>query len=126
MSVYYFTSRFAFNDFLKRLELRAAIASRILFEKDQTSIDAFNELRDQYLEVLPQEKEYVFKYRQHQPIHPSPQRASLNMSFVKKWKTRKGGIVFEHVKDVYYAGLLYSNAKDGRYLDHQIRREQTW
>ena len=116
MSVYYFTSRFAFNDFLKRLELRAALSSRILFEKDQTSADALNELRDQYLEVLPQEKEYVFRYdsinQQLLRRHGLP----LNMPFIREVENAKGGIVFGHVKGVYYAGLLYSNAKEGRYL----------
>jgi signal transduction histidine kinase len=116
MSVYYFTSRFAFNDFLKRLELRAAIASRILFEKDQGSVDAFNELRDQYLEVLPQEKEYVFKFDSIDQATLKRNGLPLRMSFVREVENKKGGIVFEHVKDVHYAGLLYSNAKDGRYL----------
>lgn len=116
MSVYYFTSRFAFNDFLKRLELRAAISSRILFEKDQTSVDAFNELRQQYLEVLPQEKEYVFKFDSITQQTLRQSGLPLSMSFVKEVEQKKGIAVYAYVKNVHYAGLLYTNAKDGRYL----------
>lgn len=116
MSVYYFTSRYAFNDFLKRLELRAAISSRILFEKDQTSVDAINELREQYLEVLPQEKEYVFKYDSLNQQTLRQAGLPLNMSFIRQVEKKNGGIVFDHIKDVHFAGLLYNNAKDGRYV----------
>lgn len=116
LSVYYFTSRFAFNDFLKRLELRAAISSRILFEQDQTSVDAFHELRQQYLEVLPQEKEYVFKYDSVSPRSLQDQGFPLSMSFINKVKNGKGETVFAHVKNVHYAGILYNKAKDGQYI----------
>ncbi|WP_315813988.1 hypothetical protein [Paraflavitalea speifideaquila] len=62
LAVYYFASRFTFNDFLKRLELRAKISARIHFEDDETSTAAFNELREQYLTALPKEKVYILEY----------------------------------------------------------------
>src|SRR5690349_14333229 len=60
-TVYYFASRFTYNDFLKRLELRTVVAIKVLFEQNKTSADTYKHLRQQYLEVLPHEKEYVIK-----------------------------------------------------------------
>lgn len=116
LTVYYFTSRFAFNDFLKRLELRAHISTRILFEQDKTTTDAFSELRQQYLEVLPQEKEFVLKYDSVDQNTLRQQGLPLDLSFVREVAGKKGEVAFAHVKNVHYAGILYNDSKDGPYL----------
>ena len=58
---YIFTTRFATVDFYKRLEIRAYIAARVMLEEDETSIDAYSEIRREHLEVLTGEKEYFIK-----------------------------------------------------------------
>ncbi|HVK47742.1 MAG TPA: HAMP domain-containing sensor histidine kinase [Pseudobacter sp.] len=116
LTVYYFTSRFAFNDFLKRLELRAHIATRIIFEQNKTTTDAFNELRQQYLEVLPQEKEYILKYDSVDQNTLRQQGLPLDLAFVREVADKKGEVAFAHVKNVHYAGILYNDEKDGPYL----------
>lgn len=113
LTVYYFTSRFAFNDFLKRLELRANIATRIVFEQDKTTTDAFSELRQQYLEVLPQEKEYVLRYDSVDQNTLHQQGLPLNLSFVREVAKKNGETVFAHVKNVHYAGIYYIHNKEG-------------
>jgi signal transduction histidine kinase len=60
-AVYYFASSFTNRDFLKRLELRAVIAHKMLFEKSKTSVATYQKVRQEYLEFLPHEKEYVIR-----------------------------------------------------------------
>ncbi|MBS1565145.1 MAG: sensor histidine kinase, partial [Bacteroidetes bacterium] len=62
LTIYFFSSRFSVNDFLKRLELRAVVAAKVNFEEADTPEGAYKELRRQYLEILPGEKEYILDY----------------------------------------------------------------
>lgn len=58
--VWYFSNEFAFEDFYKRLEARVNIAAEIKLSVD-TSNNAYAKVRNQYLERLPDEKEYFIK-----------------------------------------------------------------
>lgn len=57
--VYFSVQRFTFQDFRKRLQLRAVMAAKVHLEQDETSTVAFNEIRRRHLEVLPDQKEYM-------------------------------------------------------------------
>lgn len=56
--IYYLTNQNTFEDFYKRLEIRAVIAAKVAFEKVETNADAFSQVRADHLEKLPFEKEY--------------------------------------------------------------------
>ena len=58
--VWYFSNEFAFEDFYKRLEARVNIAAEIKLSED-TSDNAYAKVRNQYLERLPDEKEYFIE-----------------------------------------------------------------
>ena len=58
--VWYFSNEFAFEDFYKRLEARVNIAAEIKFSKDKNN-NAYAQVRNQYLERLPDEKEYFLE-----------------------------------------------------------------
>ena len=74
ITTYYFVSRFAFNDFLKRLELRVRVAAKLRFEQNNVSTATYHELRRQYLEVLPKEQEYLLTWDSvNNIIHPQVQ-----------------------------------------------------
>lgn len=55
---YYLANQNTFEDFYKRLEIRAIIAAKAEFEKGKLEQGAFEELRKRHLETLPYEKEY--------------------------------------------------------------------
>ncbi|MGY0040445.1 hypothetical protein [Pedobacter sp. NJ-S-72] len=57
--VWYFANEFAFEDFYKRLEARVNIASQIKVATGKNTAE-YNEVRQKYLERLPQEEEQVF------------------------------------------------------------------
>ena len=76
-TVYYFSNQFAYKDFYKRLELRARIASKFTFEKDDTDTKSFKEIQTQYLEKLADEKTHVVKLSTNgRPAPPFPQKTA--------------------------------------------------
>lgn len=58
--VYYITNQNLYEDFYKRLEIRAVIAAKATLEQDETNTSAFEEIRKEHLERLRFEKEYFF------------------------------------------------------------------
>jgi signal transduction histidine kinase len=116
LAVYYFASRFTFNDFLKRLELRARIAARISFEEDETSTAVFNELRRQYLSALPQEKVYILEYDSATRKITPKEGPALSQNFYQSIIQQKGKTVFTERNHVQYAGIMYNTAEGRHYL----------
>lgn len=58
--VWYFSNEFAFEDFYKRLEARVNIAAEIKLSADKNN-NAYARVRNQYLERLPDEREYLIE-----------------------------------------------------------------
>lgn len=58
--VWYFSNDFAFEDFYKRLEARVNIAAQIKLYEDENN-KVYAKMRNQYLERLPSEKEYIIE-----------------------------------------------------------------
>jgi signal transduction histidine kinase len=107
ITTYYFVSRFAFNDFLKRLELRVRVAAKLRFEQNNVSTVTYHELRRQYLEVLPQEQEYLLTWDSaNNKIHPQVQ-SKLPQSFYHQIIEGRGSTVFIQKNKIHYAGILY-------------------
>ena len=109
--IYYYADRDSANDFQKRLELRVVVASKINFEKDMSSSATYNELRNQYLEVLPSEREFILPVDSVTGLVSGTDGLHLPRSFytdvLKNSKT-----IFYHDGDTYYAGRHYRY--DGR------------
>ena len=106
-TTYYLVTRFASNDFLKRLELRVRVAAKLRFEQNKVSTATYHELRRQYLEVLPTEQEYLRTWdsitNTIQPQVPS----KLPQSFYRQIIAAEGNTVFIQKDKVHYAGILY-------------------
>lgn len=58
--VYYVANNNAFQDFYTRLQLRADIAARVYLDTDKTSTGAFERIRAEHLQRLPEEREDIF------------------------------------------------------------------
>jgi signal transduction histidine kinase len=109
--IYYVATRDTSNDFKKRLELRVVVAAKIHFEKDTTSSAAYSELSQQYLEVLPSEKEYFVKVDR---LHDSlliPAGLRLPSSFFNQVRTSNTTVYYNN-DGIYYAGILHSSSQD--------------
>lgn len=105
--IYFFTSRFATIDYYKRLEIRAYIAARVRLEKDETSIDAYSEIRREHLEVLPGEREYFIRvdtlsaHAFHQAALPLPESFFRNVI--------SNGESYFNRNNYYYTGIFYKD-----------------
>lgn len=114
-TTYYFISRFASNDFLKRLELRVRVAAKLRFEQNKVSTATYQELRRQYLEVLPKEHEYLLTWDSvSNTIKPTVQ--GLPESFYQQIIEGEGKTVFIKKNNVHYAGILYHTEGSRHYL----------
>ncbi|WP_207492640.1 sensor histidine kinase [Aridibaculum aurantiacum] len=58
-AIYFFANERAFQDFYTRLELRATIAAKANFEGSQATTQAYEQVRNEHLERLPEELEYI-------------------------------------------------------------------
>jgi signal transduction histidine kinase len=106
-TTYYLVTRFASNDFLKRLELRVRVAAKLRFEQNKVSTVTYQELRRQYLEVLPKEQEYLLTWDSvANIIHPQV-KSNLPQSFYRQIIAAEGKTVFIEKNKVHYAGILY-------------------
>src|SRR5690349_2524322 len=60
-AVYHFAIRKAFQDFYTRLELRATIAAKANLNEDTINSAAYEQVRNEHLQRLPKEKEYIIR-----------------------------------------------------------------
>lgn len=108
--VYYFANEFAYNDFYKRLELRARISAKFVFEKDHVSTESFKVIQQEYLERLPDEKSFVIQLdQQAKPLNEYPK--ALPMSYLNSIRRAGGETVYFRDNFVHYAGILYRDKK---------------
>jgi signal transduction histidine kinase len=108
-AVYYTAGRFTNTDFLKRLEIRAVITHKVLFEKSKTSADAYERLRHEYLELLPHEKEYVIKTDTLERAMGSLAKEGISPGFLQKIIEQKGNTAYYRHNFTHYAGQLYQD-----------------
>ena len=104
--VWYFSNEFAFEDFYKRLEARVNIAAQIkLYEDDNNSVVA--KMRNQYLERLPSEQEFILDASQTENKVdrelPKSFYARINAGFMARYR----------VENHFYAGKFFKNGQKG-------------
>jgi signal transduction histidine kinase len=57
--VFYILSNYSYSDFYKRLEVRVSIAEKRHFEPNQRDAQVLKNIREEHLELLSEEKEYI-------------------------------------------------------------------
>lgn len=107
--VWYFANEFAFEDFYKRLEARVNIASQIKVVTGKNTAE-YKEVRQKYLERLPQEEEQVFLATKGNKI-VFDKKINLPASFYKKIES---GLMARHRDaNVFYAGKFFKKGLNG-------------
>lgn len=102
--VYYFAQRLSSEDFYKRLDIRAVLMAQSNFPQNEGTSDLIKDLRNEYLEKLPKEKEY-FK----EMVNGSQNRiAGLDLpeSFYVDLNISDRAVC--KVNDTYYAGIVHT------------------
>lgn len=112
-SVYYFAIRYAFNDFYRRLEIRAVVAAKALLEEDETDASVFEEVRKEHLEKLPNENEYFIKVNPGTDFSQESASLGVPVEFLKEIFTEK--VADYRQKNTFYAGIFYQD-NEGDYI----------
>lgn len=97
---YVLTNRHSFDDFYKRLEIRAYIAARAEFEGGTNT--AYEQIRNDHLERLPHEQEYFLKKGDK-----DPRLNNLPQTFFDRVLT--DGKATYRYGDIFYQGVRYMN-----------------
>lgn len=100
--VWYFSNDFAFEDFYKRLEARVNIAAQIKLYEDGNN-KVYAKMRNQYLERLPSEKEYIIEAGKA----TDKVDRELPASFYNRIKA--GSTARYRVENHFYAGKFFNN-----------------
>lgn len=114
-AIWYFSNANAFQDFFTRLELRANIAARAnkIVETDDNNATAFEQIRNQHIQILPEEKEYIIKVDTLDKfIHANAARA-LPIDFFNNMRVNKKA-AFR--KDFTFYDGVYFSTKNGDYI----------
>ncbi|WP_057938722.1 sensor histidine kinase [Algoriphagus resistens] len=111
--IYYSISRFAFTDFYKRLEIRAIATAKIELE-DQKDNNVVQQLRQDYLEPLTNEKHLILEDIDPDNVVEDVRLGKYNPSFLQQIIAR--GIANYSYKETFYYGTLYSTPDQKEHL----------
>ncbi|RFS20465.1 sensor histidine kinase [Chitinophaga silvatica] len=110
--VYYFANQHSFEDFYKRLEIRAYLAAKATLPNYESDSAIYNEIRDEHLEKLPAEKEYFLSVNTNGAVATNEQLdlpPTFYQQVIRESKaTHREG-------DRFFEGVLYKS-KQGLYI----------
>jgi len=109
--IYYSFSNFAFEDFYKRLELRAGTIATMQLGEPEESLKV-KETYENFLENLPKQKYYIFPVENNQIVGEIPQEVPSKV--VRN--TLKSKAFNYNNADLFYSGLIYEDAKKSKYV----------
>jgi len=128
--VYYFAGRLSDEDFYKRLDIRAALMAQSNYPTNAGTSDLIKDLRNEYLEKLPKEREY-FKVVDPDEVNKIeglhlPERFYADLHLSDR--------AFCKVRDTYYAGLVHAQngrkvivvvSAENEYIEDQLQNLRT-
>ncbi len=112
-AIYYFANEEAFHDFSIRLALRATIAARANLDAEEESAEAYENIRKQHLQILPDEKEYIIKEDTLQRFLAARNKSELPTSFFEELQLNKKAAYRN--KFHFYQAIHFKN-KTGSYI----------
>lgn len=110
--IYYSISNYAFTDFYKRLEIRAAANAKIKLEQKRDA-DILRDLRQEYLEILPNESEYYIKLSNGAYLKDSVPN-EIPVDFINEIISNGFGNYANG--NIYYSGIRYLTSDNSDYV----------
>lgn len=107
--VWYFSNEFAFEDFYKRLEARVNITAQIKASANKSE-NILEKVRNQYLERLPDEREYILE-KGHNENSQLKTDIPLPASFYEK--INEGKMARYRKENHFYAGKYFGGKGQG-------------
>ncbi len=101
-SVYYFLSNYSYADFYKRLEVSVSVAEKRHFESNQKDAQVLKNIREEHLELLSDEKEYILYCPSETAIKQIAETNSIPINLLNLVYTQK----FANFQkdDIFYYG----------------------
>ena len=109
--IYYSFSNFAFEDFYKRLDLRAGTIATMKLGEPAESLKV-RETYDNFLENLPNQKYYILPIQNNQIVGKTPEEVPSKV--VRN--TLESKAFNYNDADLFYSGLIYEDAKKQKYV----------
>jgi signal transduction histidine kinase len=110
--VYYFSNQHTFEDFYKRLEIRAYLTAKATLPYYESDSVIYNEIREEHLEKLPAEKEYFLQVTPNGVVRKD-EHLSLPDAFYAQVQRENKATYRDG--DRFYEGVLYKS-KQGLYI----------
>ena len=112
IAVYHFANKKAFQDFYIRLELRAIIAAKANLDINEENSSAFEQVRNEHLQLLPDEKEYIIKIDTLEKVVKTKLNQQVPYTFFTDILSNKNASYRKGFN--FYKGIFYQN-KTGNY-----------
>jgi hypothetical protein len=106
-SIYYFLYNYSYADFYKRLETRATIAAKYNFDADKVTAESFKTIREEHLERLTEEKEYLYQIEQNTDLKEVAKKSLLPLHFIRDIIANAKSTL--QINDTFYTGIRYNN-----------------
>jgi signal transduction histidine kinase len=106
-SIYYFLYNYSYADFYKRLETRATIAAKYNFDADKVTAESFKTIREEHLEKLTEEKEYLYQIEQNSDLKEVAKKSLLPLHFIRDIIANAKSTL--QINDTFYTGIRYNN-----------------
>lgn len=108
-SVYYYLSNYSYADFYKRLEARVSVAEKYHFETNQKDAQVLKNIREEHLEFLSKEKEYILYYPNAKSMKQLADTNLLPINFLKLVYTQQ--FANYQKNDIFYHGKIRETPK---------------
>jgi signal transduction histidine kinase len=105
VTAYYFANKNTFEDFYKRLEIRAVVAAKTEFEQKEVGRNYYEELRKQHLEKLPYEQEITLSA---DSLQRDIARNKLHLPDAFWEEAMRRGKARYRQRDMFYLAFLYN------------------
>jgi signal transduction histidine kinase len=103
-SVYFYLSNYTYADFYKRLEARVSVAEKYQFESNQKDAQVLKNIRNEHLELLSDEKEYILYCPNTNAIKQLADSNSLPINFLNIVSSQQFGNFQKD--DIFYYGKI--------------------
>ncbi|TDB60108.1 ATP-binding protein [Arundinibacter roseus] len=105
--IYYASASYSFEDFYKRLEIRAITTAKIQLENRQ-DLNAIKEVKQEYLEKLPREEIIILPATSGDSLRKAADRLNVPLEYMQEINSR--GTANLRKQNIFYSGIRYTTS----------------